>query len=338
MASINQNQKYDVFGVGNAIVDTLVFTDDAFLEKHQIARGVMTLVEGDRQGEILNDLQSHNLELRSGGSAANTMYNIALSGGKAVYTGKVARDANGEFYRRDLEKAGITFDVHPLKEMEGPTGTCVVLNTPDSQRTMCTHLGVSTRLGPADINLEHLRQSKILYVEGYLWTGDSTRKASIAAMEAARKHGVKVAFTFSDPFLVNAFKDDFKNLVNDYCDIVFCNADEAQHFTGWQDMDAAVKEIATLCELAFVTSGKDGAYVCEHKGEGVHREPGFPVKAIDTNGAGDAFAGGALYALSQGLENAKAARWGNYLGSQIVQIHGARLQNSYENHVKNIVG
>lgn len=338
MASINQNQKYDVFGVGNAIVDTLVFAEDAFLEKHQVAKGVMTLVEGDRQGELLFDLQKQSLELRSGGSAANTMYNIALSGGKALYTGKVSADANGEFYRRDLEQAGIGFDVVAIPENEGPTGTCVVMTTPDSQRTMCTHLGVSTRLGPEDIDIDKLKESKIIYVEGYLWTGDSTRKASIAAMEAAKKHGVKVAFTFSDPFLVNGFKDDFTNLVRDYCDIVFCNADEAQHFTGWQDMDAAVKDIAKLCELAFVTSGKEGAYVCEHKGQDVHREPGFPVNAVDTNGAGDAFAGGALFGLSQGMTNAKSARWGNYMGSQIVQIHGARLQNSYENHVANIVG
>ncbi|MCR9145391.1 MAG: adenosine kinase [bacterium] len=338
MASTNQNQKYDVFGVGNAIVDTLAFTEDAFLEKHQIAKGVMTLVEGDGQGKLLNDLQNQSLELRSGGSAANSMYNIALSGGKALYTGKVADDPNGEFYRRDLEKAGIGFHVKALSENEGPTGTCVVMTTPDSQRTMCTHLGVSTRLSAADIDEDLLKESKIVYVEGYLWTGDSTRAASIAAMEAAKKHGAKVAFTFSDPFLVNGFKDDFTKLVKDYCDIVFCNKDEAQHFTGWQDMDAVVKEIANLCELVFVTSSEEGAYVCEHKGADVHREPGFPVNAVDTNGAGDAFAGGALYGLSQGWDNAKCARWGNYLGSQIVQIHGARLQNSYESHIANIVG
>jgi sugar/nucleoside kinase (ribokinase family) len=338
VASINQTQKYDVFGVGNALVDTLVFVEDDFLEKHQLAKGIMTLSEGDRQGDILYDLQDHTLELRSGGSAANTMYNIALSGGKAIYTGKVADDANGEFYRRDLQKAGIDFDVHPNSEKHGPTGTCVVLTTPDSQRTMCTHLGVSTQLEAGDIDVDQLRRSKMVYIEGYLWTGDSTRAASVAAMEAARKHGIKVAFTFSDPFLVNSFKDDFTQLVRDYCDIVFANADEARHFTGWQDMDAAVKEIAKLCELAFVTSGKEGAFVCENKGDVVHREVGFPVKAVDSNGAGDAFAGGALYALSQGMGPAQAARWGNYMGSQIVQIHGARLQNSYVDHVKNILG
>ena len=298
----------------------------------------MTLIEGDRQGDILYDLQDHTMELRSGGSAANTIYNVALSGGTAAYIGKVADDANGEFYRRDLQKAGIHFEVKPEPEKQGPSGTCVVLTTPDSQRTMCTHLGVSTNLGPTDIDEELVKNSKIVYVEGYLWAGESTQKASIAAMELAKKHGATVAFTFSDPFLVNGFKDDFRKLVKDYCDVVFCNADEAQHFTGWQDMEAAVKEIASLCELAFVTSGKEGAFVCEHKGEDVHREPGFPVKAVDSNGAGDAFAGGALFALSQGMDNAKAARWGNYMGSQIVQIHGARLQNSYRDHISNILG
>lgn len=338
MASINQTRKYDVYGIGNALVDTIVFVDDDFLEKHGLAKGIMTLVEGERQGDILYDLQDKTMELRSGGSACNTMYNIALAGGTGVYTGKVANDANGEFYRRDLAKAGIGFEVEPVPESTGPTGTCVVLTTPDSQRTMCTHLGVSTRLQKSDIDTGVLKDSKILYVEGYLWAGPDTQKASIEAFEQAKKHDVTVAFTFSDPFLVNNFRDDFKRIVKDYCDIVFCNADEAQHFTGWDDMDAVVKEIATLCELVFVTSSEKGAYVCEHKGGDVHLEPGFPVKAVDTNGAGDAFAGGVLYALTHGYDTAKAARWGNYMGSQIVQIHGARLQNSYKEHVANILG
>ena len=188
-------KSYDVFGVGNALVDILAFVDDQFIVEHNIAKGSMTLVDAQQQGGLLNKLEGAELKLRSGGSAANTMIAIAMSGGNGYYAGKVAKDSHGEFYREDLVEAGIDFEVNPSQQA-GPTGTSLILTTPDAERTMCTNLGVSTDLHADDIQLESLANSKFVYIEGYLWDGDHPRAASERAMECARSRGVPVAFTF----------------------------------------------------------------------------------------------------------------------------------------------
>ncbi len=314
-------KKYDVFGVGNALVDIIAFIDPKFLEKQKISKGVMTLVDETRQGEILADLHDIKKELRSGGSAANTMIAIANSGGTCAYTGKVTHDTYGEFYKKDMEDAGVFFETKPDKA--GHTGTCVVLTTPDAERTMLTSLGISTSLGPEDIDLERLKLSAYVYVEGYLWDGDSTKKASELSMSEAKKNGVKVAFTYSDPFCVNRSREEFIRLTKDYVDVVFCNTEEGLALSGKTDPKEAVAFIGSLAGLVFMTAGKEGAYVCEN-GK-VTLVPGFPVKPIDTTGAGDAFAAGTLYGLTHGYSNAKSARWGNYVASRIVQEVGPRL-------------
>jgi sugar/nucleoside kinase (ribokinase family) len=314
-------KKYDVFGVGNALVDIIAFIDPKFLEKQNINKGIMTLVDESRQGQILADLHETKRELRSGGSAANTMIAIANSGGSCAYTGKVSHDTYGEFYKKDMEEAGVFFETLPDKS--GHTGTCVVLTTPDAERTMLTSLGISTSLGPDDIDLERLKLSTYVYVEGYLWDGDSTKKASELSMSEAKKNHVKVAFTYSDPFCVNRTRDEFIQLTKDYVDVVFCNTEEGLALSGKSDPKEAVAYIGTLAELVYMTAGKDGAYVCD-KGK-ITLVPGFPAKLIDTTGAGDAFAAGVLYGLTHGYSNTKSARWGNYVASRIVQEVGPRL-------------
>lgn len=314
-------KKYDVFGVGNALVDIIAFIEPMFLEKQNITKGVMTLVDETRQGQILADLHEAKKELRSGGSAANTMIAIANSGGACAYSGKVTKDTYGEFYKKDMEEAGVFFETEP--DLEGHTGTCVVLTTPDAERTMLTSLGISTSLSPADIDIERLKVSKFVYVEGYLWDGDSTKKASELAMSEAKKHNVKVAFTYSDPFCVNRSRDEFIHLTKEYVDVVFCNTEEGLALSGKTDPREAVEFISKLADYVFMTAGKDGAYVAE-KGA-ISLVPGFPVKPIDTTGAGDAFAAGVLYGLTNGYSNKKAARWGNYVASRIVQEVGPRL-------------
>ncbi|MCZ8155749.1 MAG: adenosine kinase [Leptospira sp.] len=314
-------KKYDVFGVGNALVDIIAFIEPMFLEKQNITKGVMTLVDETRQGQILADLHEAKKELRSGGSAANTMIAIANSGGACAYSGKVTKDTYGEFYKKDMEEAGVFFETEP--DLEGHTGTCVVLTTPDAERTMLTSLGISTSLAPADIDIERLKVSKFVYVEGYLWDGDSTKKASELAMSEAKKHNVKVAFTYSDPFCVNRSRDEFIHLTKEYVDVVFCNTEEGLALSGKTDPREAVEFISKLADYVFMTAGKDGAYVAE-KGM-ISLVPGFPVKPIDTTGAGDAFAAGVLYGLTNGYSNKKAARWGNYVASRIVQEVGPRL-------------
>lgn len=326
----------DVFGVGNALVDILALVDDDFIRERALARGAMTLVDSEKQGGLLRDLEHTSLQLRSGGSAANTMIAIAQSGGSGFYSGKVSRDTNGEFYRQDLLAAGIHFDVHPAPETSGSTGTCVVLTTPDAERTMCTHLGVSTTLAATDIDAERLNRCKYSYIEGYLWDAPDPRQASIETMELSKRDGVRVSFTFSDSFLVNRFADDFRKVVSDYCDVLFCNADEARRFCEEESLEACARSLGELVDLAFVTDGANGCLVVENKQ--IDRVPGFPVQAIDTVGAGDAFAGGALFGLARGFSAKAAARWGNYLASRVVTVRGPRLEESQAERVGEVIG
>jgi sugar/nucleoside kinase (ribokinase family) len=323
---VSANKPYDVFGVGNALVDILAHINDAFVDKFGFKKGSMTLMDAATQGQILQHLEMSSLQLASGGSAANTMVNIAQSGGKGIYCGKVAHDTYGEFYRRDMQQAGISFPVVPAPEAGLPTGTCVVLTTPDAERTMCTHLGVSTSLTKSDLALDQLAHCKLSYVEGYLWDAPHPREACVETFEQSRRLGVRTSFTFSDAFLVNRFPDDFRRIVRDYCDIVFCNADEAYRYCENDQLSQCVAEIGTQVGLAFVTNSADGCYVAEN-GVITH-VPGFSTQAIDTVGAGDAFAGGVLYGLSQGWPAIKSARWGNYLASRVVAKVGPRLSES----------
>ena len=333
---MSNDKKFDVFGIGNAIVDIIAQVDDDTMATLGLNKGSMALMDTDSQADILTKIQDHSLSFASGGSAANTMVALAQSGGTGVYTGKVAHDTNGTFYKKGMEEEGIAFDVTPADKSEEPTGSCVVLTTPDAERTMCTHLGVSTSLSKSDINLEHLAQSKICYVEGYLWDAESPRAACHETFSLAKQHGVRTAFTFSDSFLVDRFGDDFKTVVNQYCDILFCNADEAKKFLSLDDVDQCATELGKLCDLAFITDGPHGSYVVE--AGTAHKVPGFDVTAIDTNGAGDAFAGGVLYGLTHGMTAAMAAKWGNYFASQVVAKSGPRLASAIGDQVAKVVG
>lgn len=316
------NKKFDVFGVGNALVDILAFVPDDFISARQLNRGSMMLMNSATQSGILQGLELKDLKLASGGSAANTMVAISQSGGSGLYSGKVARDTYGEFYRRDMEAAGIRFEVEPADEASLGTGTCVVLTTPDAERTMCTHLGISTWLTPQDIDVFKLAQCQISYIEGYLWDAEQPRAACQKTFEESRKHGVRTAFTFSDAFLIDRFRGEFQQLLREHCDIVFCNADEARKFFGHDSLPECLRLLGQAVPLGFVTDSANGCYVVE-SGATTH-VPGFAVKPIDTVGAGDAFAGGVLYGLTHGHPAAAAARWGNYLAAQVVATVGPR--------------
>jgi sugar/nucleoside kinase (ribokinase family) len=334
--STDMSKPIDVFGVGNAMVDILAMVDEDFVREHALQKGSMTLVDAEKQGQLLQDLERHTLRMQSGGSAANTIIAVAHSGGSGFYTGKVARDLNGEFYRQDMLESGVHFDVHPAPEVGPPTGTCLVLTTPDAERTMCTHLGVSTKLGPADIDADRLRRCQFAYIEGYLWDPSEPRAASLATMQQAKRHAVRVALTFSDPFVVERYADDFRRVIVEYCDLVFCNADEIRHFTQLTSLTDAARRLGQLVPLAFVTDGSAGCLVV-HEGE-IEKVDGFKVQAIDTVGAGDAFAGGVLFALCRGYAPSLAARWGNYLASRVVTQPGARLPHPVRDHVGQLLG
>jgi sugar/nucleoside kinase (ribokinase family) len=329
------DKKFDVFGIGNAIVDILAQVEDHVIGDLSLNKGSMSLMTTEQQGDILTAINDPSLTFAAGGSAANTMVAIAQSGGKAAYTGRVADDTNGEYYKKGMEAEGVLFYVPPAETGHEPTGSSVILTTPDAERTMCTHLGISTELDKSDVDFDLLADSKCVYVEGYLWSSDGPREACLEAFKHAKANGVLTSFTFSDSFLVDLFADQFRDLVRDHCDIVFCNADEARKLIGNDDLEHCVKEIGAMCGNSFITDGGNGSYVAINGN--VAKVDGFKVDAVDTVGAGDAFAGGVLYGLTNGLSPEKSARWGNYLASRVVSKFGPRLDESIANEMQEAI-
>lgn len=315
---------YDVYGVGNALVDMQAQVSDEILNKLGYAKGIMTLVEEETQVNVLGTLDGSSVNRCAGGSAANTIIGIADLGGKAAYAGKVGGDTLGDFCLSDMREMGVTIEV---PQADGQTGTCVVLITEDAQRTMLTHLGVSSTLGPDDIDEAEIRKAKYVYVEGYLFTGDSTRAAAMKTIELAKANNVKVAFTVSDPFLINLFRDDFWKLIEGPVDLLFCNLEEARSLTGKQDPIDCAHEIHQHAENVAMTLGADGS-ILMHEGKSIPIE-GVDVKAIDTTGAGDMYAAGLLYGINNGMTWKQAGHLASHAAARIVEQLGARLQRRF---------
>jgi hypothetical protein len=315
---------YDVFGVGNALVDIQATVEDTLLTQLSLDKGIMTLVDDQQQSGVLTHLDGRPLNRCAGGSAANTIAAVADFGGSAGYIGKIGNDAIGEFFLDDMRQLGVSIQVTPS---EKPTGTCAVLITDDAQRTMLTNLAASTTLGPDDIDEEKLSQSKYVYVEGYLLTGESTKQAAYRAFELAKKHNVKVAFTASDPFLVNMIRDEIWELITGPVDLFFCNEEEAKSLTGESDPLHCAVKIHDHCENVALTLGGKGSIVM-HGGEEFPIE-GVQVDAIDTTGAGDMYAGALLYGITNGLDWRTAGHLASHAAARIVSQLGARLDRKF---------
>ena len=316
---------YDVFGVGNAIVDIQLQVDDAFLHHIEVAKGLMTLVEAEQQVKVLAALAGRATHRCSGGSACNTIVGIADLGGTAAYAGKTADDDLGQFYVDDLRKVGVAV---PVPGGSGaPTGTSVILITPDAQRTMLTHLGISTTLAPNDIPESEIARAQYLYVEGYLFPGDGTRAAALRAIEIAKKHGVKVALTISDPFVISLQKDLFWELIKGPVDLLFANHEEARALTGEDDPIKAANAIHQHATNVALTLGADGSLLMH--GSQAYPIEGVKVKAVDTTGAGDMYAAGVLYGLTHGLSWKQAGRLASHAAARVVSQMGARLDRKF---------
>lgn len=316
---------YDVFGVGNALVDIQASVTDELLQQLDYAKGIMTLVDGDTQQKVLAALGEVDTHRCAGGSAANTIMGIADFGGSAAYCGKVAGDGIGEFFLQDMREQGVAIDVPATAE--GPSGTCVVLITDDAQRTMLTSLGASATLSPGDVDEEQLKQASYVYIEGYLFAGEPTRSAALKAMELAKAHGVKVAFTVSDPFLIQYHKEEFWSLIEGPVDLLFCNHEEARALTGKHDAIDCAHEIHQHAENVALTLGENGSLLM-HDGESIPIE-GVTVEALDTTGAGDMYAAGILYGITSGLSWKQAGHLASHASARIVSQLGARLRNPF---------
>lgn len=317
-------EMYDVYGVGNALVDIQARVADEVLERLRYRKGIMTLVDQVIQEAVLSELDGIPIVRCAGGSAANTVIGVADFGGKAAYAAKTGNDPLGNFCLRDMREMGVTIEVPPA---DGQTGTCVVLITDDAQRTMLTHLGVSATLGPDDIDANHIQNSKYVYVEGYLFTADATRAAALKTIELAKSMGAKVAFTVSDPFLISMYRQQFWDLIRGPIDLLFCNLQEAQSLTGKTDAIDCAHAIHQHAVNVALTLGENGS-ILMFDGKAIPIEA-IPVEAVDTTGAGDMYAAGLLYGITNGWTYRQAGHLASHAASRIVGQMGARLQRRF---------
>jgi sugar/nucleoside kinase (ribokinase family) len=325
--------KYDVYGIGNALVDVQSQVTDETLAQTGFDKGIMTLVDNDKQQALLGQLDADSFNRCAGGSAANTIVGIAEFGGRVAYCGKVGNDSMGEFFLEDMRALGVSIETTPATE--DPTGTCAILITPDAQRTMLTNLGASGILAADDIIESEVQQSRYIYIEGYLLCGPATRSAAYRAIELAQKHDVKIAFTASDPFLVNTNRDEIWELVEGPVDMFFCNEEEARSLTGKEDAIDCAQEIHQHCENVALTLGANGS-ILMHGGQVIPIE-GVNVEAVDTTGAGDMYAGGLLYGITNGMDWQQAGKLASHAAARVVSQMGARLQNKFtEEEIKTI--
>ncbi len=313
-----------VVGIGNAIVDVLGHTDGETLERFGLAKGSMTLITAERALELHAQMESR-VEC-SGGSAANTLVGLASMGGSAAYIGKVRDDALGEIFRRDIRAAAVSFDT-PAATTGPPTGRCLIFVTADAQRTMQTLLGASATLGPDDVDPATIERAGITFLEGYLWDPEPAKQAFLRAAEIAHAAGRRVALTLSDPFCVERHREEFRDLVNNHVDVLFANEAEVLSLYQTNDLDGALAALRGRCEIAAVTRSKDGSVIlC---GDDVIRVEAEPVdEVVDTTGAGDLYAAGFLFGLSEGRDPATCGRLGSIAAAEIISHFGARPESS----------
>lgn len=315
--------KYHVYGIGNALVDKEFEVEDSFFAEHGIEKGLMTLVDDEQQEALLTAL-TEKYELRKqsgGGSAGNTLYAFSNFGGEAYYACKVANDDTGDFFLDQLGHHNI--DTNVSRREEGTSGRCVVMVSPDAERTMHTYLGVSAEFSRAELDFDSAKDSEYIYIEGYLVTSPPAKAAITELKKFAEDNGVKTAMTFSDPAMLEYFKDDVNDVLGSGVDLLFCNEKEAKLWAGCADLDEACEKLKSKARTYVVTKGPNGALAWN--GSDYVDIPGFPAKAIDTNGAGDLFAGAFLYGVTHGHDMATAGKLASMAASELVMEFGPRL-------------
>jgi sugar/nucleoside kinase (ribokinase family) len=315
------NTRFDVLGIGNAIVDVIARAEEDFLLRQGMTKGAMTLIDEERAKHIY-EAMGPAIEV-SGGSAANTIVGAASLGARAAFVGKIRNDVLGEVFAHDIQTVGVSFDVAPAAD--GPsTGRCYVVVTPDGERTLNTYLGAAQDLHPTDLDPEAVAGAAITYLEGYLWDPKNAKDAFVKAAKIAHDSRRKVALSLSDAFCVNRWRDEFLQLLRSgTVDLVFANESELQSLYQTTDFDSAVATLRNDAKLAAVTRGEKGCVVVTH--EKVIAVPAYPVeKVVDTTGAGDLFAAGFLFGLARGYELTICGRLGVLAAGEIIQHIGAR--------------
>ena len=299
-------KKYNVFGIGNALVDIEFEVEDHFFRAHGVEKGVMTLVDEARQSDLVKSINGEHVKKQGGGSAANTLIALSHFGGKGYYACKVANDEFGHFYMKDLHEVGLDSNLHPTILESGITGKCLVMVTPDADRTMNTFLGITSTLDISAVDEEAIKSSDFVYIEGYLVTSENGKEAMRHTKKLAEKHGVRTSLTLSDPAIVRAFRDGFNEVIGDGVDLLFCNEDEAMQFTETDNLLEAREKLKYIAKRFAITLGKNGAMIFD--GDTFIDIESYNVEAIDSNGAGDMFAGAFLYGITSGHSCADAGK------------------------------
>jgi sugar/nucleoside kinase (ribokinase family) len=325
--------RFDVLTLGNALVDVLVHADDDFVARTRVERGAMTMVDADRSDEIYAEM-GPAVEA-SGGSAANTAAGVASFGGKAAYIGRVADDTFGKVFAHDLRSAGVHFE-SPFAVTGSPTGRCLVIVTPDAQRTMCTYLGAGAELDESYIDEALVESSAVTYLEGYIWDPPAAKEAVRRAASIAHRADRRVALTLSDPFCVGRHRDEFRELVENDVDILFANEHEITMLYEVDTFDEALQHARGHCEIAALTRGPHGSVIVA--GDSMHVIDPCPVEVVDTTGAGDAYAAGFLYGLTHGLPLVVCGKLASLGASEAISQLGARPASDLSELARPLVG
>lgn len=324
---------YDVFGMCNPLYDIQAEVSDEMVAEAGLQKGGMFLIDSEQQQALVSKIYQNIVNSEPGGSGANTMIGLAMLGARACYAGKIGDDMHGTLYAEKLTEQQVAVSV---RTGAGTTGICVVLVTPDTERTLCTYLGICRELGPEDVHVEAIQASKYLYVTGYLWDTESQKAAVLRAMQAAKEAGVQVALSLSDPFCVNRHKEDFLRIIRDYVDLLIGNEEEAQHLTNTTSPYDAIRATEELCDLAVVTMGGHGSLL--RRGAELVEVAACKIKPVDTTGAGDMYAAGVLYGLTRGLSLETTGRLAAYTAAQVVAKLGPRLESLDMDAINEIIG
>ncbi len=326
-------KKYNVYGIGNAIVDIVTEVDFDFFSKNEIEKGVMTLVDEKRQDQLVKAIDMKKSRMTSGGSAANTMIGVSQFGGTSFYSCLVANDELGKFFLEDLARNAVDTNLKYENCPVGITGKCLVMTSPDAERTMNTFLGISSNLSPKQLDEQAIKNSSYLYLEGYLVTSPNGLEAMKEAKKIAEKNNVRTTLTFSDPSMVKYFSKQMEDIVGASVDLLFCNEEEAMVFTGTKSLSDAREKLKGVAKHFAITQGANGALI--YDGDTfINIEP-YKVKALDTNGAGDMFAGAFLFGITHGHSYAEAGKLASLASSRVVSQFGPRLEPQ---RVKKVLG
>jgi sugar/nucleoside kinase (ribokinase family) len=314
---------YDLYAIGNALVDSEYEVTDAQLTAMAVEKRHMTLIDAERRADLLAAVHGMHTRRTGGGSAGNTVVALAQLGGKAFYSCRVADDELGAFYREDLTTNGVATNLTHTKSPQGQTGSCMVMVTPDAERSMSTFLGATADIDHTALHPKDIAKSKVYYMEGYLAASPTGLDAALKGREIAKSAGVALAATLSDMSMINYCRPGLEAMVGDGLDYLFCNEEEAQVWCGSQDLDAICAQVGKLARVVCLTRSAKGCIVLEDGHQTA--VPAAPVKALDTNGAGDMFAGAFLYAITQGHDHIQAAWLANQSAGRVVTQYGNRL-------------